>query len=314
MSKYRKPYLLAWLLIILMILVAIFGSWLMPHGISPNDQLFYIDHPDPNIKEKLVPPFGPNREYWLGTEVRGYDMLSLILNGMKYTLGLALLITLLRFIFAIPVGLWSGSTGKGRSALSTLNWISTTLPPLLFIFPPLVIIYKAFQLDAGIAADHPNQIIFHIIFVFMVAIIGCFSLAYQFSERARFYNDKLYLTSSTLLGGSTLHRIRKHLIPNLKSEMFFAFLTDYIQVLFLMGQLAILNVFIGGGELLKWDDGVVIPLTITGEWFSMITFGLPKLRIYPWITLAPMAFFIVCLFIVQFFLSQLKKGPLHNNR
>ncbi|TCZ78885.1 ABC transporter permease subunit [Paenibacillus albiflavus] len=314
MSKYRIPYLLAWLLMILMIVVAISGKWLMPHGISPEDQLFYIDHPNPNLHTKISPPFGPNRLYWLGTEVRGFDMLSLILNGMKYTLGVALVITLLRFIIAIPAGLYSGVTGKGRSLLASLNWISTSLPPLLFIVPPLVIIYSALRIDIGLAANHPNQIIFLLIFVIMVTFIGSFPLAYQFSERARFYSEKLYMESSSLLGASVGFRIRKHLLPNLRTEMFYTFVTEFIQVLFLMGQLAIVNIFIGGGELLKWDDGIVIPLTTTGEWFSLITFGLPKLRIYPWITLAPMGFFVACLCILQFFLYQVKKGPLRNSR
>lgn len=314
MNKYRLPYLLAWTLMILMILVAIFGFWLMPHGITINDQLFYIDHPNPSIHKKITPPFGPNQAYWLGTDHRGYDMLSLILNGMKYTLGIAFLITLIRFVIGIPIGLLSGVTGKGRTVLSTLKWITTSLPPLLFVFPSLFIIFRALRLETGIPEGHPNQIVFHIIFVAMVALIGLFPLAYQFSERARFYHEKLYVTSSTILGASVKHRITKHLIPNLKSEMLYAFLTDYVQVLFLMGQLALLNVFIGGGELLKWDVGITIPMTTSGEWFALIAQGLPKLRIYPWLTVAPMAFFVACLFIIQFFISQIKKeGALRNS-
>jgi len=314
MSKYRIPYLLAWLLLILMIAVAIFGKWLMPHGISHENQLFYIDHPNPNMHTKITPPFGPNRLYWLGTDLRGYDMLSLILNGMKYTLGIAFIITLLRFILAIPIGMWSGLTGKGKSMLASLNWISTTLPPLLFIVPPLIIVYNAMRLNIGLPADHPNQIVFIFIFVIMVTIIGSFALAYQFSERARFYSEKLYMVSSSLIGASTGYKIRKHLLPNLRSEMFFTFVTEYIQVLFLMGQLAIVNIFLGGGEIVMLDMTQSVPLTTTGEWFSLITYGLPRLRLFPWITLAPMGFFVACLCILQFFLYQLKKGPLRNSR
>lgn len=308
MIKNRPAYIIAWSLMIILVLVAIFGSWLKPYDITPDSQIYFMEHPNPNIQKKLVPPIEPNSLFWLGTDIRGYDMLSLILNGMKYTLGVALLITVLRFVLAAPIGMLSGATGKGRSLLSSIQWVTTTLPPILFVFPPLTILYYALGVGTGLPEGHPNQILFHLIFVLMVAFIGLFPLAYQFSERARFYHDKLFVTSSSLMGGSIIHRIRKHLIPNMRSEMMFSFLTEYVQVLFLMGQLAVLKIFIGGGEILKWDVGVNIPLTTTGEWLSLISYGLPILRVHPWITLAPMAFLVVSMIIIQFFISQLQKN------
>jgi ABC-type dipeptide/oligopeptide/nickel transport system permease subunit len=307
----RKPtfsFVLAWALVILLLVTALLGGVIKPHPIDPSHKIELKKNSNTAILKMSPPPISPDKSFWLGTDHRGYDMLSLILNGMKYTLGYALFIAICRFLVALPLGLLSGGTGKGRTALSVLQWITSAVPPILFIFPPLSGMYRGLGLQNSLTAASSNQQMFSIVFITLVIFIGVFPIAFQVRERSRYYNDKLFVTASGIMGASLWHKIRKHLLPNMRMELLFAFLAEYVQVLFLMGQLAVLGVFLGGGETLTWDDGYQISLTTTGEWCALIAYSADTrtIRLYPWIVLSVGFFYTGSILIIQNFLTQLK--------
>jgi len=305
---YRPAYLAAWTLFILLILLTAFGSLLTPHSVSP-DQINHL-LVDPETGKKIVPPLSPSSVYWFGTDVRGMDILSLLLNGMKYTLAIGLAITLIRFIVALPLGLWSGATGRLKSTLSSLQWGSTSLPPLLFMYPILITLYYALQIDKSPAEGSVTQIFFMTVFIVLVSLIGIFPIAKQIGDRAEYFHQHLFVTSSVLMGGKVRHRIVKHLLPNLRSEITFAFLTDFLQVLFLLGQLAVLGIFLSGTTIISnFDESIQIPTSATGEWFAIISYAVGRIRYEPWVFIGVGLFYVGTVAILQFFLTQLKKGP-----
>jgi ABC-type dipeptide/oligopeptide/nickel transport system permease subunit len=309
LRKLTFSYVLAWALVVLLLVTALLGGVIKPHPIDPTHKINLKKDPDPAITKMTSPPFAPDKSFWLGTDLRGYDMLILILNGMKYTLGYALFITICRFLVALPIGLLSGGTGKGRTALSALQWITSAVPPILFIFPPLFGMYRGLGLQNSLTATSSSQQMFGIMFIALVIFIGVFPLAFQVRERARYYNDKLFVTASGIMGASLWHKIRTHLLPNMRMELLFAFLAEYVQVLFLMGQLAVLGVFLGGGETLDLDDyGLQMSLTTTGEWCALIAYSADTrtIRLYPWIVLSVGFFYTGSILIIQNFLTQLK--------
>ncbi|TXK68931.1 ABC transporter permease subunit [Paenibacillus sp. N3.4] len=294
-------------LIILILLAAIFGSWLKPHGIGPDQKITMIPYQEDGKTRYMKPPFEPNHTFLLGTDHRGFDMLSLLLNGLKYTLGTALALTALRFAIALPWGLWSGLTGKGRGILHSLQWVISSVPAFIFLFPPLAGIYYGLRLDWGIKADPHYRMLFIWIFILLIAFIGIFPLAYQVANRAKYYNERLFIEASRIMGGSVLHRTVRHLLPCMRNELSFIFLSEFMQVLFLIGQLAIFHIVLGGTETLGSDEaGYFINITLTGEWSSLIAYGSSYIRIYPWIILSVGGSFALLLLSLQFFLTQLK--------
>ncbi|MCR8644195.1 hypothetical protein NV379_16195 [Paenibacillus sp. N1-5-1-14] len=311
MRKRKFLYMLSWALMALLIILAILGPYIKPHSIEPSAKVFWMDNPNPeSIHKKLAPPFKPDNHYILGSDPRGYDVLSLLLNGMRYTLGIALLITIGRFLLAIPLGMYVGATGRFKSLLSSLQWVTSAVPPLVFVYPGLLALFYGLEVAYGIPTDHPNQIIFNAIFVIAVVFIGVFPIAQQFADRSRFWNEKLFVTASSLLGASIIRRIIRHIFPSVRSEVLFAFLADYVQVLFLMGQLAVLGIFIGGGEVMVFQDGFAtysMAITKSGEWLGLLAYGIQRYRIYPWIIVSVLVFFVASVAIVQFFLHQQKK-------
>ncbi|MBD0381954.1 hypothetical protein [Paenibacillus sedimenti] len=295
-------------LIILFLLVMIFGSRLKPHEITPDHKINMIQYQEDGKTRYAKPPFAPNSTFLLGTDHRGYDMLSLLLNGLKYTMGTALLLTLLRFAIALPWGLWTGTSGKGWGVLRSMQWVVASVPAFIFLFPPLAGMYYGLRLDHGVKSDPQYLFLFTVLFIVLVTFIGIFPLAHQVAERTRHYNDKMFIEASRLMGGSFVHRTIRHLIPCMRNELMFVFLSEFMMVLFLMGQLAVFNIVLGGTETIGDDDiGYKINVTITGEWSSLIAYGAKYIRLQPWIILSVGTSFAALLLSLQFFLSQLKR-------
>jgi peptide/nickel transport system permease protein len=307
MKRLHFGFKAACVLLLLWILLALLGSFLKPYPIDPAHQIMLEQQTIDGQVKTVSPPFHPSLRFWFGTDHRGLDILSLVLNGMKLTLGFTLLITVARFAIALPLGLFVGIWGRGKAYLSLFQWVSSSVPPIIFLFPLLYGVYIALQLDSGLPIDHPYQLIFAKIVFVSVTAIGIFPIAHQFSERARFVKTKLFVHASKQLGASSSRLVFRHLIPNLQAEIGFAFLTEFVQVLFLLGQLAVFGIYIGGGINLDYETNGLIHISSTGEWCAMIDYGLHNMRMYPGIIICVGLFFTLTIFILNFFISQLKK-------
>lgn len=292
-------FLLSWILLLLLILITIFGSHLQPYPVGKDNQIML--YKDPYQGGKLVnPPVKPNQDFWLGTDHRGYDMISLLLNGMKYTLGFAFAITIGRFALGCLFGLWSGVTGRGKSIIFSLQWLTNSVPAILLLIPILKIISSG--------PEEYGQFYMDILYILSIIVVGIFPLAYQIRERSGFYNDKLFVVSAKLLGASSWRRIFKHILPSLRIELLYAFLTEYVQVLILMGQLSVFGIFIHGVDRFTLNiDNDILPMSTVGEWSALIAYGAEKIQLYPWILTSVGIFYMATILIIQFFLNQQKK-------
>lgn len=307
-KRPSKAFYMSIAFVVLILLVMIFGTWLKPHGISPEDKINMIQYQEDGKTRYSIPPYAPNSTFWLGTDHRGYDMLSLLLNGLKYTLGTALGLTLLRFVFALPWGLWSGMTDKGRGLLGSLQWAVAAVPAFIFLYPPLAGMYYGLRLDLGTKADPHNKLLFTVTFIILITVIGIFPLAHQIADRTRYYRSKMFIEASRLMGGSFWHRTLRHIVPSMRNEMMFIFLSEFMQVLFLLGQLAVFHIVLGGTEMIGDEEaGYSITISTSGEWLSLIAYGSHYIRLHPWIILSSGTSFATLFLSLQFFLSQLKR-------
>ncbi|MZQ81342.1 hypothetical protein GQF01_04280 [Paenibacillus sp. 5J-6] len=312
--KSAKPFYFACAIIVVIVILAVFGGMLKPHGLTNADKVVLHTEIIDGQMTFSTPPFSPNATYLLGSDHRGFDMLSLLLNGLKYTLGYAALLTALRFMFAVPLGMWSGTTGRGAGVLRAMQWVISAVPAFLFLYPPLAGMFFGLGLNEIDKANPHSFVLFTIVFFVMVTIIGVFPLAYQIAERARFYNQKPYVDASRLMGGTPLHRILKHIFTSMRLELLYMAISEFILVLFLMGQLAIFNIIIGGSETLVMVDQLVpgeVPYLVyqtkTGEWTAMIAYGAKYIQIYPYIVIEAGIAFALLILSLQFFLYQFKK-------
>ncbi|HEU4964490.1 MAG TPA: ABC transporter permease subunit [Bacilli bacterium] len=308
--KKRLLYGTAWFLLLAMVFVAVFGSYLMPHEITEGHRITFLKEVVNGETVYRIPPFPPSDRFWLGTDHRGYDLLSLLLNGAKYTLGFALAVVVCRFLIALPLGLFAGVTGKGRGLIAGLQLITSSVPALLFVFPTMYGLTQTFHLNGGATPDDPKVVLFAVILFALLVFLGVFQLAHQFRERADYYSGRLFVSVARTMGASSSRIMFRHLLPHLRPEVAFAFVVEIVQVLFLLGQLAVVNIFLGGGQVLELDSSgagkLLLVLTTVGEWGGLTAYGAHYIREYPWIIFGSGLFFTLSILTMQFFSSQLQ--------
>lgn len=102
-----------------------------------------------------------------------------------------------------------------------------------------------------------------------------------------------YVEAAKTLGGSNRHISKKHIFPALKGNLLALFVNECIQVLHIIGQLGIFNLFLGGTEKQYFPT---IYLSITNEWSGLIGQSRSFLYHSQWIILYPLIAYMLLLF------------------
>lgn len=150
-----------------------------------------------------------------------------------------------------------------------MHRVISAVPAFLFLYPPLVGMFFGLGLNEVNKADPHDLMLFTIVYFVMMTVLGIFPLAYQIKERSSFYNRKPYVETSRLMGSSTLHIIVRHILSSMRLELLYMAISEFIIVLFLMGQLAIFNIIIGGSETLMMSEPGEPPYRLETEMKSL---------------------------------------------
>ncbi len=127
---------LALLLILLFLFLVAFGSALAPH-----------DPVKPNIQVKLHPP---SSTYWFGTDELGRDILSRVMSGAKYSLGIAFIILSIALVVGVLVGALAGYLG------GLVDEVLMRITDLFLAFPALIL---AMAIAATLGRNLQNVVI-----------------------------------------------------------------------------------------------------------------------------------------------------------
>ncbi|MEM1160963.1 MAG: ABC transporter permease [Pseudomonadota bacterium] len=173
------------MLIAIFILVAVGGPALAPH--------------DPiaiNIPERLSPPGG---DWFLGTDALGRDILSRILHGARWSLGLAFVISLIGLVVGTSVGLVAALGGK------LADWVVMRTTDSFLAFPELV----AAVVIAGILGGGIGSLIL------ALGVTGWMRYARVARGVGLSLQTRGYVVQARLAGMSSLSIARWHYIPAL---------------------------------------------------------------------------------------------------
>ena len=85
--------------------LSIFGPMMAPHTLT---ELLETQYTNGKV---LAPPLEPfkNESYPLGTDKWGYDLMSMILYGIRYTVFVSLAVTFIKMLLGTIIGLYAGT-------------------------------------------------------------------------------------------------------------------------------------------------------------------------------------------------------------
>jgi len=172
-------------LVCALVALAVAGPLLAPH-----------DPTTINIAARLSPP---SIEWWLGTDAFGRDILSRLLHGARWSLGLAFMISLIGLLVGTVVGLTAALGGKA------LDWSVMRVTDSFLAFPELV----AAVVIAGILGGGVNSLIL------ALSLTGWMRYARVARGVGLSLRTRGYVVQAKLAGMSPLAIARWHYLPSL---------------------------------------------------------------------------------------------------
>lgn len=98
-----------------------------------------------------VPPFPPSLQFLLGTDRKGYDLLHLVIEGAKWTIGISILIAALRMVIGVFFGIVLGTYIKRGFSKIEAFFDSFT------VIPTVMMAYFFFNLQMHLEAERRQQ-------------------------------------------------------------------------------------------------------------------------------------------------------------
>lgn len=229
-------------LTLLLILVAVFAPYITPY--DPYEQ---------DLGNALL---APCREYLLGTDRYGRDMLSRVIMGARSSISSAVLLVVIITVAGSIVGILCGyCQGKLDSFLMRLSDIFLAFPGMVFAIAAASVMSGAIM--NAVAA---------------LAFISWPKYARIARSQVLTIKNAPYISAARLAGSGTGKIILKHIVPNIAGPVI---VTAVLDIGTMMMEIAGLS-FLGLGATPP-----------TAEWGSMMSNGRSMLQTSPWVILAP---------------------------
>ncbi|MFN3825486.1 MAG: ABC transporter permease [Pseudorhodobacter sp.] len=190
----RFPVIPVAILLLVLVIPAFFATWIAPH--DP-----YVS----NLRARLVPPvgFGGTWDYPLGTDRLGRCMLSRILHGAKYALGISMVGIFLGAVLGTVLGLISGYVR---------GWVDVVIMRLVDITFALPSILLALAL-AAISGPSFGLVVLVVIFV----IWGFF--ARQVRAETLSLRERDFVARARVAGASGPRIVLRYILPNIANTI-----------------------------------------------------------------------------------------------
>lgn len=244
--SYNLVGVVASLVILAWTLVAIFAPYIIPHPIG--------DIVDDDY-------FGPRRQgLWLGSDYLGRDMLSRVLMGARYTVGISLA--------AVSIACFSGVV-LGMIAAVTGGWLDTCLSRFLDAMNSIPSKLFGLVVVAAVGSSIP-------VLILTLAVIYIPG-AYRFARAlAVNINTMDFMTVARVRGESTVYLIGSEILPNIIRPVLADFGLRFVFIVLLLSGLSFLGL---GLQPPLADWGALVRENIGGLPFAAPAVIVPSLAI-----------------------------------
>jgi ABC-type dipeptide/oligopeptide/nickel transport system permease subunit len=235
------------LILLVLVLAALLSPW-----IAPRDPLKAFSS---GLTDEGM-PIGPGKEFPLGTDTLGRDLLSRLLSGTRYTLFISVSANLLALLLGGLVGLLAGFR-KGW-----LDGILMRLTDVMMAFPILLL---AMALVAVLPPSAATVI-------FVLSLVMWTGVARLVRGLTLAESEKDYVLAGRALGFSDPRILLRHILPNILSPVVIYVCLNVAMTVLLEAGMSYLGV------------GVPPPAP---DWGRMIHEGKEYFRAAPWIVAFP---------------------------
>ncbi|WP_439743230.1 ABC transporter permease [Bacillus pseudomycoides] len=235
-----------------------------------------------------APPFSPSSKFLLGTDRKGYDLLHLVIEGAKWTIGISAFIAMMRVVLGVFFGVLLGTYVKRGFSKIEAFFDSFT------VIPTVMIAYFFLQFATSFANGEETTSFFERasfqVILFIVLALPTISL--YIANEVRKLQKEEFIDAARILGGSRRRIVVKHLFPHLYMTFVLVLMQQFIQTLIIFLHLGLLEVFFGGTV----SFGRTEVDSYTHEWSGLIGVYFRSLSVHPWIPLVPITFFGLTIF------------------
>lgn len=269
-------------IIVLMTLGALLGGYLSPHDLQEQLKIEYIVD-DQGKGTVIAPPAPPGQRYPFGTDKYGYDLLTKLLDGAKYTLFLSFGIGFARVFIGGLIGMLLGYFRERQPEKQPADsWKALNGIPIFLITWLLLI---GISINSALS---PPQL--SLLLAFVLTAVGIPSVLSTIKDKTIVLRERPYVIASESLGADHWTIVRSHLFPFLKESFLILIVQEIVLVLTLFGQLAIFNLFVGGTTMYMDPPEYH---SRTNEWAGLIGQARGFLYTKQWILFIPLAAYVL---------------------
>ena len=304
----EKSFLFGFLFIVLLVTISfLYTGFIKDPNYEPKAVLY-------NENQEIIAkaPYAPSKDFLLGSDKEGKSVLTNLIEGAKYTVGLAVLLSIVRVLFSFILGyLIFILPKKIREKIETLfdayHYAPTAIFAYLLLSPALIAFSWSY--------DEKSKLILTIGVIIALAL-PILSI-YIMREIESIFKME-FIESSKLMGGSSLHIFFKHVTPFLLPKIVIMFVQQVGQILTLFAHLALLDIFIGGGKQMVMDidlEGnlVIESFSLSSEWGGLIGKSWGSFMAYPWMLFGPILAFTLTILAINFMAAGVIKWNQNEN-
>lgn len=248
----------------------------------------------------MAAPFPPSLKFLLGTDRKGYDLLHLIIEGAKWTIGAALLISSLRIILGLFIGI-----GIGRIPKKIYKYIEAFVDSFTVVPMTTIAYFLLSNVLVFANGSTPDPFYQRVAFQVMILIVLAIpTVAIYLSNEIKLLMTEEFVSASHVLGGTRKHVLIKHISPHMIPVLIILFMQQFVQVLVILVHLGILQVFFGG--TIVFFGGEID--SVTHEWSGLLGMYYKSLLVHPWVPLVPMFFFAITIICSNFILKGIENA------
>ncbi|MCP4359941.1 MAG: ABC transporter permease subunit [Chloroflexi bacterium] len=268
-SLRNFPLIMGILIFLGLAFIYVFGADFTPR--SPYDTQVAAKIGD----EYYVAPFPPSNEYPWGSDGIGRDIQAMVLAGAQQTLTLAVVVVVIRLLVGLIMG-----TLTGWFADSWFDRFMLNLAEILAAFPTLLLV-MIFILAIGLQNGMRT-------FIIAMSFVGWAEIMQFVRGEVIKIRPLPYIESAIASGQRTTRIVSFHMLPNLAPMLVSLLALEAAAVLVLLGELAFIGIFIGGGAASDFGFFADVP-----EWGAMLNAARGVTRAYPWMAVYPAAAFFI---------------------